>query len=209
MKLVRKYRIILLHLAFLLILAGLVLKFVEEIRTVKKGIYYALYPEQLQTEPDPTEERTEEIVLKPVENNGDEWYLERPLIYHAGGGIDGSSYTNSLEAVEKTLEAHPGKCFIEMDFQRTSDGALVCAHLWEDSFLDCKRAPSLEEFLSWKVQGKYTPLTAEHLLEIMAENPDMYLVPDIKPGGWKTPLLRWLRNWWSYAVGIRRFWTDS
>lgn len=177
MKPIRKYRMLLIHIVLLVFLAGLVLKFAEEILTVKEAIYCALFSEQL-----PSEEKAEQVALKAVENDGDEWYLERPLIYHAGGEIHGSSYTNSLEAVEKTLEEHPGKCFIEIDFQRTSDGALVCAHLWEDTFLGCTEAPSLDEFLDRKIQGKFTPLTAERLLQIMAENPDMYLVTDIKVG---------------------------
>lgn len=40
----------------------------------------------------------------------------------------------------------------------------------------------MEEFLSWKIQGKFTSLTAEHLMRIMAENPNMYLVTDKKVG---------------------------
>lgn len=75
-----------------------------------------------------------------------------------------------------------GVCFVEMDFRYTSDGALVCAHEWSDAVVDQTETPALEEFLSWKIQGRFTPLTAEHLMQILAENPNMYLVTDKKVG---------------------------
>lgn len=46
-----------------------------------------------------------------------------------------------------------------------------------------------EEFLSQKVQGKYTPLTAADLLRIMKENPQMYLVTDTKQGSQLTSII--------------------
>lgn len=167
----KKYQLVLLHLLILLCLALLVVKYVEEIQALKQDVYYALHPVPVPGAND------DSITLYPVETNGDEWFLDHPIIYHAGGEIEGNVYTNSLEAVEKTLSE--GNCFIEMDLRYTSDNYLVCAHNWSDAFLDVED-PTLEEFLSTKIQGKFTPLTAEHLIQIMRENPEMRLVTDIK-----------------------------
>lgn len=173
MKFLKKHKILLLHIVLLCILALFVVAFAEEIQTVKQAVYYMLFPEPVPGETD------SQITLYPVQNRGDEWYMAHPLIYHAGGEIRGSGYTNSREAVESTLAAHPGKCFIEMDLRYTSDGTLVCAHSWNDALLDAED-PTLETFRSWKIQGRFTPLTAEELVEIMRENPQMYLVTDFK-----------------------------
>ena len=186
MKFVQKHKIILIHIAALVLILGLSVQFAEEIHAAKKAVYNRIHSEWFsddaedQTWPEPAGGQS---ALNPVENEGDGWYLEHPLIYHAGGEIHGSSYTNSLEAVENTLaENGGGVCFVEMDFRYTSDGALVCAHDWSDAVVDQTETPALEEFLSWKIQGKFTPLTAEHLMRIMAENPNMYLVTDKKVG---------------------------
>lgn len=167
----RKCKLLLLHFLLLCGLSLLVVKYVEEIQTLKETIYYTIHPKPV---PGATDDL---ITLYPVEIAGDEWFVEHPLIYHAGGEIDGSTYTNSVEAVEKTLSE--GKNFIEIDFRYTSDNVLVCAHAWENVYLE-EYCPTLEEYLSSKVQGKFTPLTAEHLMDIMRQHPEMYLVTDIK-----------------------------
>ena len=172
MKTLKKHKLLLMHIVLLALLVGLTVEFAEEILTAKKAIYNMLHSVS-------DAASQEQVTLYPIVSEGDAWYLEHPLIYHAGGEIHGSSYTNSLEAVEKTLAEHTDKCFIEMDLARTSDGVLVCAHTWEDAFLDADR-PTLEQFLSRKIQGRFTPLTVERLVQIMAENPNMYLVTDIK-----------------------------
>lgn len=173
MKFLKKHKILLLHVVALCLIAVLAVEFAEEIQAAKETVYYKLFPLPVAGETD------SQITLYPVENQGDEWFLEHPLIYHAGGEIRGGSYTNSLEAVEKTLAEHPEKCFIEMDLRYTSDGVLVCAHSWGDALMDAQE-PTLEEFLSWRIQGRFTPLTAKKLMEIMQENPQMYLVTDFK-----------------------------
>ena len=182
MKILRKH-ILLLHVVAFALLLGLAVELCEEIQTVKQAVYYRLFPEPA---PEETEETWEEripddqVVLHPVEQKGTAWYSDHPLIYHAGGQIQGNSYTNSREAVENTLAENPGKCVIEMDFLRTSDGVLVCTHTWEDVVVNWTGPMTAEEFLSQKIQGKYTPMTAENLLHIMKENPQMYLVTDTK-----------------------------
>ena len=49
----------------------------------KQTIYDTIHPKSVsETTDDP-------ITLYPVEINGDEWFVEHPLIYHAGGVIEG------------------------------------------------------------------------------------------------------------------------
>lgn len=172
----KKYRLILLHVVVLMLLAVLTLKFTEEIQVLKKTVKAAVTHRIEATQSDGSLLAD----VEPAVNNADAWYNKCRIIYHAGGGINGHTYTNSAEAVEKTLAENPGVCFIEMDFRMTSDNVLVCVHEWSDACLNQTKAPSLQEFLSWKIQGEYSPLTAEDFLRIMAENADLYLITDFK-----------------------------
>lgn len=95
-------------------------------------------------------------------------------IAHAGGQIDGYNYTNSLESVENSIRQ--GIEYIELDFAFTSDSVLVCTHEWEG--LDADEGLSFLEFISRKVYGKYTPLTAFMVDSILAVNPSLHLVLD-------------------------------
>lgn len=188
----KKHKYLLLNLLVLCILSLLVVKYCEEIQTLKEDVFLSV--QQLiraksdVSETAPTEEpdyaateNTEPPVeVHPVEASADAWFADAPLIYHAGGDIQGYRYTNSLEAIRQTLEKE--QYFIEIDLQYTSDNHLVCAHTWSDVFPE-ESQPTLEEFLQTKVQGKFTPITAEELLRIMAEHPQMYLVVDVKEPG--------------------------
>lgn len=166
-----KKKCILLHIVILLILTAAVFQYIEEIQTLKQAIYYTIFPE-----PVPGDNNAN-IKLYPVETTGEEWFADAPMIYHAGGDINGNVYTNSLEAIEKTLAE--GHDFLEIDMIYTSDRHLVCAHSWLDVYMEDYQ-PTLEEFLNSRIQGLYTPLTAGDLLDIMRENPQMHLVTDIK-----------------------------
>lgn len=109
--------------------------------------------------------------------DGDAWYTKSHLVYHACGGIDGLAYTNSVEALENTLNR--GGRLIEADFGYTTDGTLVCVHSWDD--ITTENLPvSLQEFESTPVCGRYTPMTAETLLDYMERYEDMYLIIDDK-----------------------------
>ncbi len=167
----KKHRLLLLHCILFCILTVSVFMLAEEIQEVKKAIYYTIFPEPVPGDMD------KYITLYPVETTGEEWFADAPMIYHAGGEIHGSVYTNSREAVEETLAE--GNYFIEIDLNYTSDGHLVCAHTWPDVYLTDYQ-PTLEEFLNTKIQGRFTPMTAADLIQIMREHPQMYLVTDIK-----------------------------
>lgn len=160
-----------LHLIFLCALGLAVLLFVEEILDLKQAVYYYFHPLPV------AGETNGQYTLRPVQISGDEWFVDAPLIRHAGGQIDGNTYTNSAEAIAKSLSENQN--FIEMDFRYTSDGHLVCAHAWYDVYVD-DYMPTLAEFLATPVQGKYTALTAGDVIDIMVQNPQMYLVTDVK-----------------------------
>lgn len=102
-------------------------------------------------------------------------------ISHAGGGIDGNDYTNSLDALEYNYAL--GHRVFEMDFQLTSDNKLVCRHDWRKTLqegVDKDHIPTEEVFKSIPILGKYTPLTLEDLLLLMKEYEDIYIVTDTK-----------------------------
>lgn len=102
-------------------------------------------------------------------------------IAHAGGGIDGYTYTNSKEALLQSL--NKGYKYIELDFCLTSDKHLVCAHgasvfnritNGEHEVIDVM--PDLNSFKMRSIYGMYTPLTAQEVLEIMKDRPFILLV---------------------------------
>ena len=50
------------------------------------------------------------------------------MVAHAGGGIDGKAYTDSIDALDLNLKK--GFTYFELDFVLTSDNNLVCMHGW-------------------------------------------------------------------------------
>ena len=54
-----------------------------------------------------------------------------PSVAHAGGGLNGQTYTNSIEALNFNSTRFE---LFEIDFSWTSDGHLVCLHDWGISF---------------------------------------------------------------------------
>ncbi len=172
MKLKRKPLLIGFHFLVLCILGLLAVIFCEEIRDVKNSLATALVSQAEEESVPPLE--TE---LRPMSTSGEEWFADAPLIYHAGGIIEGNSYTNSREALEATLAG--GNYFIEIDFNYTADDHLVCIHDWSDAYPG-QEALTLEAFQAMQIQGKFTPMTAEDLIDLMRENPQMHLVTDTK-----------------------------
>ncbi|QHX36918.1 glycerophosphodiester phosphodiesterase family protein [Spiroplasma sp. BIUS-1] len=100
------------------------------------------------------------------------------LIAHAGGAIDGNSYTNSLDAMNKSYE--DGFRYFELDFMTTSDDKIVAIHDWDRWFKDNnkKKIPTHEEFMNSKIKGKYSPLDIATLNVWFKEHEDAYLITD-------------------------------
>ena len=107
-----------------------------------------------------------------------------PLVFiaHAGGEIEGYVYTNSREALEKSVSE--GYRYIELDLQYTADSVLVAAHSWEDfntmTGLSHKgdTAPTFADFVSRKIYGKFTPLTAADINAFFEKDTTLLLVTD-------------------------------
>ncbi|MBR3883980.1 MAG: hypothetical protein IKJ31_04395 [Bacteroidaceae bacterium] len=110
-----------------------------------------------------------------------EWHPE--LIAHAAGVIDGYTYTNSREAFDRAVKN--GYRFIEFDFSFTADSVLVATHTWREYnvAVGCEHrgdsAPLSADFISQKLYGRYTTLTAEQVNKLFEENENLILVTDI------------------------------
>ena len=104
------------------------------------------------------------------------------LIAHAGGAVDSCIYTNSREAMERSLAK--GYRFIEFDLLFTSDSVLVAAHSWErfNSMTGYEdwgdSVPAYSDFVSRKICGRYTPLSAREINSFFEQNDSLYLVTD-------------------------------
>lgn len=101
------------------------------------------------------------------------------LIAHAGGGINGKKYTNSLEAMEQSIEH--GFKMIELDLLISSDGRIVAVHDWKSFHVmtnSNNTGPiSSKEFESKIIYDKYTTLNISTAIDILDEN-DVILVTD-------------------------------
>lgn len=105
-------------------------------------------------------------------------------VAHAGGGIDESTYTNSIEALNSSSEK--GFKYFEIDFSFTKDDQLVCLHDWKGSFerafgIKADGKVSLDEFnYLAENRSKYQLCTVYSLAAWMRENPDAFIVTDVK-----------------------------
>ena len=104
------------------------------------------------------------------------------LIAHGGGEIDNHRYTNSLEAINKSVA--DGYRYIEIDFSITSDSVMVAAHDWRMfnriTGFEHKgdTAPTFADFSSRRIYDKYTPLSAADINKIFEKDTTIYLVTD-------------------------------
>ncbi len=108
----------------------------------------------------------------------------RTRVAHAAGGISGDTYTNSLEALNLNYEK--GFRLFEIDFNWTSDGALVCLHDWQKSF-ERYFGRSVKEPLEKKIfimlagsVAKYRLLTLDELVNWLDQHPGARIVTDVK-----------------------------
>ncbi|NOG58192.1 MAG: sulfatase-like hydrolase/transferase [Bacteroidetes bacterium] len=104
------------------------------------------------------------------------------FIAHAGGMIDGYTYTNSLEALN--LNYDKGFRFFELDIIQTSDGEFVAMHDWDTwaEFTDYNgELPvnvSLNEFKKHKLLGRYTPIGMAEINLWFQSHPNCTLITD-------------------------------
>ncbi len=123
-----------------------------------------------------------------AENSQEDYsWVNNRTIVHALGVVDGETYTNSLEALNNSLQQ--GQTVFEVDLALTADGEMICAHdissIAGDSnrtFLEGKELGNLtkDEFMGLKIRDKYTPICMEDIILVMKNNPRMYIVTDTK-----------------------------
>ena len=105
-------------------------------------------------------------------------------IAHAGGGIEGKSYTNSLQALNFNYER--GFILFEIDFSWTTDNQLVCLHDWDRTpkwLLNYheEKPLSLSQFNTLENEKiKLKPCDLNSLNKWLADHPKAYVVTDIK-----------------------------
>lgn len=104
-------------------------------------------------------------------------------IAHAGGALNGESYTNSIDALEANKSNFR---LFEMDLAFTSDGELVCSHDWDHYPVQIfgkrlESPPTLAEFVALTAQNvRFTNCTLDTLVVWLDQNPGTFIVTDVK-----------------------------
>ena len=112
------------------------------------------------------------------------------FIAHAAGGIDGKTYTNSLEAINNSIDN--GFKLIELDLLVTDDGKIVAQHDFrlleaickKDFFYDKEKKNRKIILFSEIVNcnkifdDKYTLLKENQIIEIFESNKNLILITD-------------------------------
>jgi phosphoglycerol transferase MdoB-like AlkP superfamily enzyme len=118
--------------------------------------------------------------LTDIKLSMEERYNVDRFIAHAGGMIDGHTYTNSLEALDHSYAA--GFRLLELDIMRTSDGEFAAVHEWDEwqemTGYNGKTPPSHDVFMEQRLLGKYTPMDMDRINAWFSAHPDAILVTD-------------------------------
>lgn len=105
---------------------------------------------------------------------------EGHYIAHAGGGISGFWYTNTLEALNYSYEQ--GFRYFELDLVEDKYGNIVAAHDWEtwqdQTNCDSIIPVSKEHFKDHKIYDLFTPLDMDDINEWFSAHSDAVLVTD-------------------------------
>ncbi len=123
------------------------------------------------------------FIIKAYSKSGNSGFIAR-RIAHAGGGINGKTYTNSYEALD--YNHGRGFLFFELDFVFTHDKKIICLHDWGKNFKSifgvyAQRRFTLQEFKDFQeLIPCYKNCTLDGLAEWMKKNPSTYIITDIK-----------------------------
>lgn len=142
--------------------------------------------------------------IKSLPNLSDEedaWYTKYHYIAHGGGGIEGKTYSNSLEGMNHSYEN--GLRVFDIDLTFTSDSVLILRHDWTEN-LEQRGQTMLESggfvdrnghtqhhvsnpvrldyksFMSKKIYKRFTPMSCKDLIAYMQEHSDLYVATDMK-----------------------------
>lgn len=139
--------------------------------------------------------------MPALKDETDAWYTKYHVIAHGGGGIDGRTYTNSLEAWNYSYSR--GTRVIDADMRFTTDGELVLRHEWNDNLeqtsevmkdskvymdrnghIQYKQPRNVKfdfkTFMSKKIFRIYHPMSCKSMIEFMTSHPDLYVSIDMK-----------------------------
>lgn len=105
------------------------------------------------------------------------------LIAHAGGAVEGATYSNSLQALNSNYQL--GHRWFELDFSFTSDRHLVLIHDWDKTYArlfqgEAGAVPTREEFMHRTMINGWQQLDLPGLLAWMREHPDALVITDVK-----------------------------
>ena len=106
---------------------------------------------------------------------------DHKFIAHAGGGIDNLKYTNSVEAINRSI--NNGFKLIEIDLHETADNIFAGIHDWENfneitTQKKTNKKFSIAEINKLKIYDKYTPIITAKINEIFLKNENLFLVTD-------------------------------
>ena len=120
-------------------------------------------------------------------------FYDYNVIAHACGGIDGYTYTDSLEALNQSYEK--GDRLFDIDLRFSSDGEIVLRHEWQQDLeqpefdylmqyqagqILREQLPTLEQFKNTLIFSKYRSLSFRDIVDWMKSHPDAYMVLDTK-----------------------------
>ena len=98
-------------------------------------------------------------------------------ILHAGGALDGMQLLNCQEAFY--LYYDMGYRFFEYDLKLSSDGKLMGTHSWE-YLTGGYDGMTYQDFLSLRLEGGYTPVNEDWLIDMIKQYSDVTVVADAK-----------------------------
>lgn len=107
--------------------------------------------------------------------------LERMVVAHAGGEIDGYRYVNSIAALEHSYSL--GARLFEVDVLFTSDGTLVLAHDWRHFARIASSEngqPSAVSFTGRLIYGRYPTARWTDVEDFLSRHTDALVITDTK-----------------------------
>lgn len=138
------------YVLVLMLVCILNLKYCDELASVKSNIKHTITNKI---------RYSEDLSYLDGEITESGFYENENLIAHGGGGINGYTYTNSLESIEEAIGKYD---YIEVDLLCTSDDHIVLCHNWEGT-----NALSYSEFMSQKIEGYFTPLELSMFMDLV------------------------------------------
>lgn len=120
------------------------------------------------------------IILKNKNDYLLDQHKHERFIAHAGGEIERFTYTNSLEALNKSYQ--DGFRIFELDIIKTRDNVYVAAHDWKQwkamTMYKGRLPPDRNTFKKFKISGKFTSMDIQDINTWFHDHPDATLVTD-------------------------------